>query len=275
MRIVNNPPDRGPIPDNSPFIRAMIACENAFNAQHRENMYRTLLKSTLLIPVGFPPGFDDGRTSPLPEDGPNRILTRIHPETGEEILFAFIDEESMIAYKMTGFSYIDTPAQQLFERLSAPDSPSLIVCTSDSHLPVSREEILQLAQGLIPPPQLEAIPQTSSRPRRIAFKELDSPLPDSVRKQMQSTLEKYTDIKAVYVFMVREDDQDPANAAGVIFSPLPNEASARPMLDEIAALLKSQFPPDDPLTVFPLPEEDPFAKDIVKRLSAFYQRRLH
>jgi hypothetical protein len=42
------------------------------------------------------------------------------------------------------------------KRLTADGAPSLFVCAAGNHLPVSREEVRELALGRIPPPQLTA-----------------------------------------------------------------------------------------------------------------------
>ena len=272
MRIVNDPPDCNQDPDNTPFLRAMEACGDDFTPRQREDVYRTLLESTLLIPVSFPPGSAESQAMAR-EGRPPGPLTKVNPETGEHLLLVFTDQETMLRYKMAGFSYIDVPAAKLFERLSADGAPSLIVCAADSHLPVSREEVRELAHGRIPPPQLKAIPNPIQNGARISFRELETKLPSSVREELRRALEPETDVKAVYVFLMRQDEQPPEFTAAVIFYAFEPEA-ARPLMDKIAALLKPYSPWGEPLAVVPLEDGSAPARDLSEMIPAVYQRRL-
>jgi hypothetical protein len=273
MRIVTDPPDRSQDPDNTPLLRAMEESGDDFDQRQHENLYRALLESTLLIPMGFPPGTPEAEE--LAREGrPPIPLTRVHPETGEQILIVFTDQETMLKYKMPGFSYIFVPAVELLRRLNADGAPSLLVCAGENHLPVNCEEVRELANGRIPPPQVTALPERPiRRGARISFKELDADLPNSVRESLQAALEQDAEVKAVYPFLMRQDEDPPEFSVAVIFYAFDPEA-ARPSMDKIAALLKPYSPPGEPLAVIPLEDGSEPAREIGKVIPAVYQRRL-
>jgi len=271
MRIVTDPPDGSQDPDNTPFLQAMEACGDDFTPGQREDVYLTLLRTALLIPVGLPPGMGD--IPPAPEGQPPTPLTKVNPETGEHLLMVFTDQETMLGYKMAGFSYIVVPAAALFERLNADGAPELIVCAGGSHLPVSRDEVRELANGRIPPPQLTAIPNPIAGGARMSFRELDAELPHSVREDLRRLLEPATDVKELYAFLLRQDDDQPEFAVAIVFYAF-DPAAARPLMDQVAALLKPYSPWGEPLAVIPLEDGSEPVVDLRQMIPAIYQRRL-
>jgi|GEM_PF-2445837 len=273
MLIVTDPPDTLHDPDNSLFRRIMEGSDEKFDPQQHEEMYRALLESAPLIPMGFPPGTPDAKE--LARSGkPPLPLTKVNPNTGELLLLVFTDQETMLRYEMAGFSYIFVPADKLFIRLNVEGAPELIVCAGGSHLPVSREEVRALAQGRIPPPQVTALPgKPIRRGAHISFKELDTALPNSARDTLQIALEPAAEVKAVYAFLMRQDDDPPEFSVAVIFYTFDPEA-ARPTMDKIAALLKPYSPPGQPLVMIPWEDGCEPAIDIGRVIPPVYQRRL-
>ncbi|MHB0938189.1 MAG: enhanced serine sensitivity protein SseB C-terminal domain-containing protein [Armatimonadota bacterium] len=271
MRIVTDPPDSSQDHDNTPFLQAMEACGDDFTPGQREDVYRTLLATTLLIPVGLPAGMGD--MQPAQEGAPPAPLTKVNPETGEHLLLVFTDQETMLRYHMAGFSYILVPAAKLFERLNVEGAPALIVCAGGSHLPVSREEVRELANGRIPPPQLTTIPNPIAGGARLSFRELDAELPHGVREDLRRLLEPETDVKEVYAFLLRQDDERPEFAVAMVFYTFDPEA-ARPLMDKIAVLLKPYSPWGEPLAVIPLEDGSEPATDLREMIPAIFQRQL-
>ncbi|MHB9131341.1 MAG: SseB family protein [Armatimonadota bacterium] len=274
MDIDNRSSEQGQSPDNTLLIRAMVVCRDDYNSRNRESVYHELLRSTLLVPVARAlTATEPGEVTEAGESGDANFLMTRNPETGEPVILAFTDQETLAVYTPAGTAFIDLPAASLFAQLSDPRAPSLIVCARDAHLPVSRPEILRLANGQIPPPQLEAVPTKLSTPAPIEFRALDTHLPQVVYQQLKMALTPHTEVAAVYVFLAREEGREPESAVGVVFSPTPDEQTARPLMDTIVRMLQPYLPADVPLVAFPLAADDEFARHLSEAILACYQRR--
>ena len=92
---------------------------------------------------------------------------------------------------------------------------------------------------------------------------------------LHDMLEPSPEVDAVYIFLLRKDDGTPGYAAAVIFSACPDEPTMRAIVDEIAQVITPQLPVGEPLTAFPLAKNDEFARDIMRVLTACYQRQLN
>ncbi len=259
------------LPDNTPLIRAMHACGNAYCEENRQHLYRMLLESTLLVPYSRHP-----EAAPdAPENRRDGFLLAPHPGTGEPAIMAFTDPGTMALYHLEEAEYRVVPAAEIFQRLSPAGAPALIVCVEDSHLPISHAEIEKLAAGLIPSPQVMATAAPTSGAAPITFRELDRELPRSLLQTLHDLLEPSTEVSAVYVFLSRKDDGTPGFAAAVIFSAFPDEPTMRAIVDEIARIITPQLPVEESLTVFPLEKQDEFAGNIMQVLTPCYQRQLN
>ncbi|HEY3378309.1 MAG TPA: enhanced serine sensitivity protein SseB C-terminal domain-containing protein [Armatimonadota bacterium] len=259
--------------DNSSLIRAMQVCRDAYSPRHREKAYQELLQSTLLVPAQ--PRADTANGDRTGDSGGEDVglLMTNNPETGEPVILAFTDRETMTAYQVPEGCCLCIPAAQLFQRLSPATAPSLIVCALDAYLPVSHPEILQLAGGQIPPPQVTAIPASMPNSGPIAFKALDTDLPSSLRQELNTLLAPAAEIRAVYIFLIREDDQQaPGFAAAVIVSQMPKEHTIRPLLDELARCITPYLPVETPLTMLSFKEHDDFASHLGQVLLPYYYR---
>lgn len=267
MDIVNPSSSVGDLPDNTRLINALIACRDTFNERNRTQVYRELLGSTLLIPI------DRRLTAPEAEEdaGVHFLLAR-NPESGEPVMLAFTDRETMGEYKLEGTAFISVPAAELFARLSDPHAPALIVCAQEAHLPVSHAEIQHLTNGQIPPSQLQAEPDTSPGRKPIQFRALDDELPETLHQQLHATLTHRQAVAAVYVFLVREKGREPESAVAVIFSPMPNDQTMRTIVDEIIHIVTPYLSINQSLPAFPMTADDDFARDIMKVIPACYQR---
>ena len=258
MDNVDHRVEHSPVPDNTAFIRALSACGDAYCERNRENMYRELMQSTLLLPLA-------------PDN--TGVMVRQNPKTDEAVMFAFTDPETMTAYHLDKARYVAVPAHEIMGRLSGDEAMELIVCSLESHLPVSHAEICLMADGQIPPPQVTATAVPPSASGEIFFRALDKELPHSVRHILQQIGERSPEIHAVYVFLKREDDGATGYAASVIFSPMPERQAVRAVMDEIAPVITAQLPVAIPVTMFPLERQDAFAREIMQRLPAYYQRQ--
>jgi hypothetical protein len=264
--------ERQPLPDNTSFLRALDACGKAYSPRTRETLYRELLHSTLLLPVGPPQGTGRAGRAVAADGQHAKFMTRHHPETGEEVVFVFTDVETMAAYELAEADYLVVPARDIMQRLAGARGPSLIVCAQDAHLPISHTEIVQLAGGKIPPPHVQAIASPQLRADQLTFMPLEQELPERVRRLLQQRLERSREIEAVYVFRLHNGTAAPGVAAGVIFATQPDEQSIRTWLDAVAQVIKPEFPQEEQLVVLPLPRYNRFARELMQGLTACYQR---
>lgn len=259
--------------DNTPLVQAMYACRDAYSPQHREHAYQELLQCTLLIPIKPRASAEPGNgTEESGQEEAGWLMTK-NPETGAPVILAFTDRATMSAYHVPADCCIGIPASRLFERLSPDTAPALIVCAADAHLPISHAEILQLAAGQIPPPQVIALPASQPNSACISFKALDTDLPASLRLELNTLLAPAAEIRAVYIFLMREGDQAPGFAAAIIFSQFPSEHTIRPLLDELARRITPHLPVETPLTMLSLEESDDFACHLGQMLLPYYCRR--
>lgn len=258
--------------DNTLLVQALNACRDAYSRQNREHAYRELLRSTLLIPSRT-------RPSEAPADGTEEsgreevgLMMAENPETREPVILAFTDRETMSKYQVPENCCLALPASKLLARLTPDAAPSLIVCAPDAFLPISHSEILVLATGQIPPPQVTGTPSDGHRPAHISFKPLDTALPSSVRQELDDLLGPVAEINDVFIFLMREDEQEPGVTAVVIFSNMPSEGAPRPLLDELAACITPYLPGKAPLAVIALEEDDDFAIHLGKVMLPYYTR---
>jgi len=249
--------------DNSRFIEALNTCGSAYSEQHRVAMYRALLESTLLVPVNRARMGDGGEID---------FLVKRNPETGEALLMTFVDAEAMAIYVPAEIPCIGVPATELLKRFCHAPSLTMYVCTTDSHLPISQAEMQKLADGQIPPPQLQGTPSTTTTPTRFEFQALEEPLPPQLYEQLQAALSRHAAVAAVYILKTCEEGSASEFAIGLIFDPLPEMQQGRPIADEIAGIVKPFLPDGEPLVVFPLSAQDGFARQLAETMPACYRR---
>ena len=242
------------------------------NAMFLKRVYQALLRSTLLMPVQSPvaktaPG--EVRATRLKQNTEVAYLTTTNRETGESVLLAFTDQRTMAAYNFSGQSFVGLPTNVIFQHLSPDEAPPLVICTPDGALPLSREVIRQLAAGKIPLPNYEGVIPGGTE---LRVSPLDRPLPAELQQAIRAAAATCDSVIAVYVFRLQADNKPPENAVAVVFSMAPQPAVARPLLDEIARLLKPHFPAGDDLIAMPIAVHTEPAKQISRAVTAVYQR---
>lgn len=257
--------------DNTLLVQALNACRDAYSRQNREQAYQELLRSTLLVPSQTRPRevTAEGAESGGEEVG---LMMATNPETGEPVILAFTDKETMSKYQVPENCCLALPASRLLARLTPDTAPSIIVCAPDAFLPISHSEIVVLASGQIPPPQVTGTPADGHRPAHISFKPLDTALPSSVRNELDDLLAPVAEVIAVYIFLMREDEQEPGVTAVVAFSNMPADGAPRPLIDALAACITPYLPGEAPLAVIALEEDDDFALHLGKVMSPYYFR---
>lgn len=236
-------------PTNDELLTALGEVDEGASPEARGRMFTALLDATLVVPVTDAGEADPGGAADLDLDVP--ILTTAD---GRSALPVFTDEDALSRFDDEDTPYVGIEGRTLFRMLAA-EPPDLVVVNPAGPigLELVAEELAVLAEGRVPPPQLDEEPPAGPQLRIGVPRPEDVPV--GLVPAARDALAADPDLVEGYLVTVASEDGEQTQLAlGIAFAGDPDEDAIREAFTTVAEAIREHVG-DAGIGMFPLGEE--------------------
>jgi len=239
------------------------ASKNPASNDYRE-VYHALVASTLLVALDGRPNRGAGSVS----DGPTFSLLRLENSSGQAAVLGFTDATTLHRWRQDA-SYVDVPAQQLFNSL-IPIKVDVVIINIGGPIDVviQRKVFGSLAEGIVPMPglsQTETVPAGTT----LWYGNANTPMAIQLYKAFRMAMQSMDGIVDAFLTERRARPDLPAELVLVVgFKPFIGATEKKQLIDQLGALPSQLMPVGESLVI--TEETDSFRREMAGKIRPLF-----
>jgi hypothetical protein len=245
QRVVQDAPDFA----NSPLPAAMLAIAHEESPQHRQTLYQSMVQTWFVVPtkeaVADQPGF-----SSVPANVADSLSLE-HDSSGQCVAVGFTDEEALRNWHKT-VPWVALQGTAFFQAVASTEAEEIVINPYDLADPaskmirpggiVTRWEFEELAEGRIPPIQVDDDAKTPTPPQSVLVttpKQMPAP---EMFDAIGALASKFPEIAGMYFGQVIYPDGEPHWTIAVEFAGVPSDKHLNRMMTALVKAAQRVFP---------------------------------